>query len=83
MGCIDLICANKSPISLNAVTFFNLNLLILSLISPLVCKLDYIQNLTFYTLINFRSMYCFIDTVFALKYKYFHKTDFTYGVKII
>lgn len=34
----------------------------------LVCKLDYIQNLTFYAFINSESIHCFTDTIFILKY---------------
>lgn len=64
---IDLVYTNISPIHLNTATIFNLNLH-LSLILSLVCKSDYIQNLSFCTFINSESIHCFIDTTFILKY---------------
>jgi len=49
VGHIDLICIT-SLIHLNTVVLSDANSLILTLTSSLVCKLDYIQNLTFYIL---------------------------------
>ena len=60
VGYNNLICA-KSLIYLNTITLFNPNSLTLKLISLLVCKLDYIQNLTFYALVNLEFTYCFIN----------------------
>ena len=47
---------------LNTTTISNPNLLILPLISLLVYKLDYIQNPTFYILIDPGFIYYFICT---------------------
>ena len=55
---------DSDTICLNAIIFFNLNLLILFFILLLVYKLDYIQNPIFYAFINFRSTYCFINITF-------------------
>ena len=68
VGCMNLVYIAKSFIYLNTVALSNTNSLILPLISSLVCKLDHIQNPTFCTLIASRFTYCFINTVFALKY---------------
>ena len=63
MGHIDLICAT-SLICFNAAALFDPNLLILILTLLLVYKLDHIQNLIFYTLVNSSSTYCFVNTIF-------------------
>ena len=68
IGYINLICAILSLICLNTTTLSSLNLLILPLTLSLVCKPDYIQNLIFHAYINFRSIHCFINTIFVLKY---------------
>ena len=68
MGCNNLVCANKNLIHLNAIVLSNLNLLTLSLISPLVCRSDHIQNPIFCALIAPRFIHCFINSTFVLKY---------------
>ena len=60
---IDLIYA-MSPIYFNAAALSSPKLLILILTLLLVYKLDYIQNLIFYTLVNSSSAYCFVNTIF-------------------
>jgi len=79
---IDLTYVIKSFIYLNTATLSNLNLLTLSLTLPLVCKLNYIQNLTFHILINSRSMHYFINTIFALKYNIFIKLTLYIKLKL-
>ena len=56
----NLVHANKNPICLNTAIFSNSNLLILPLILLLVHRSDYIQNPIFHTLIDSRSMHCFL-----------------------
>ena len=82
MDHVNLICANKSLICLNTTTLSDLNLLILSLTLLLVCKSNYIQNSTFHVLIDSKFIYCFIDTVFALKHNIFTKLTLSIELKL-
>jgi len=79
---VDLICITKSLIHLNIATFSDLNSLILFLILLLVCKSNYIQNLTFCTLINSEYIYYFINTTFVLKYNIFIKPTLPIELKL-
>ena len=80
MGHINLVYVTISPIHLDSVTLSDLNLLTLSLTLPLVCKLDYIQNSTFYALIDSKSTHCIINTIFILKYNI--STNLTSSVEL-
>jgi len=68
VSCINFVYTTTSSICLNTATLFDLNLLTLPLMLPLVCKSDHIQNPIFCALIDSKSTYCFIDTTFAWKY---------------
>lgn len=57
-----------NPIHLNITALSDPNLLILTLISPLVCRTGYNQNFLFYALVNSGSIYCFINTIFVYKH---------------
>ena len=62
---IELVCATTSPIHLNASALSNPNSLCISLVSSLVCTLDHLQPIPIWTLVDSRSMYCFLDFAFA------------------
>jgi len=57
-----------SPIYLNTTAFSNLNSLTFTLTLSLVCKTDYVQNFSFYTLVDFVFIYCLINIVFTYKH---------------
>ena len=73
MGYSDLVCTNKNLIYLTTAALSNPNSLTLSLTLPLVWKSDYIQDLTFYALVDSESIYYFIDSIFVLKHNVFTK----------
>ena len=62
---IELICATTSPIRLNASALSNPNSLCIPLVSPLVYAPDHLQPISIWTLVDSRSMYCFLDSAFA------------------
>jgi len=64
-GHIELVCATISSIYPNTFTLSNLYLLTLFLSLFLVCKLDYIWQVSFYTLINSRFTHCFANFSFV------------------
>jgi len=80
MGHIDLAYITISLIHLNAVTLSDLNSLTLSLTLPLVYKLDYVQKTIFHALMDSKSTYYFINTIFMLKYNI--PTNLTSFVKL-
>ena len=57
-----------SPMHLNVSTLSNPNSLCIPLVSPLVCTLDYLQSIPIWTLVDSRSMYCFLDSAFARRH---------------
>ena len=63
-GHIEHVCATISSIYFNTFTFSNLYLLTLFLSLFLVYELDYIWQVSFYTLINSRFTYCFANFSF-------------------
>jgi len=77
--CVELICTTMSPIYLNTSALSDLYLLILFLSSSLVYKLDHIQQVLFYALVNFRSTYYFSNSSFVYTYNLLiSSVNFTY-----
>ena len=62
---VELIYATMSPMCLNASTLSNPNSLCISLVSPLACTLDHLQPIPIQTLVDSRSIHCFLDFAFA------------------
>ena len=83
MSYIDVVCVTTSLICFSTTILSNSNLLTLLLISSLVYKLDHIQNPIFYTLIDSRSIYYFINTIFALKYNIFRNSTSPIELKLL
>ena len=54
-----------SPMCLNASTLSDPNSLCIPLVSPLVYASDYLQPIPIRTLVDSRSMHCFLDSAFA------------------
>ena len=53
---------------LNISTLSNLNSLCIPLIFPLVCASDYLQSIPIQTLVDSRSIHCFLDSAFACEH---------------
>jgi len=64
-SCVELVCATMSPMRLNVSALSDPNSLCISLVSPLVCALDYLQPISIQTLVDSGSTHCFLDSAFA------------------
>ena len=53
---------------LNVSTLSDPNSLCIPLVSPLVCALDHLQPIPIQTLVDSRSMHCFLDSAFAYRH---------------